>query len=257
MIILSFLGLIIGIISSLLGIGGGAIIVPSFQYLYPTMPITQIITHSLFYIFLACTYTSLRFLKLKAARMEFESKTCAILCVGIVVGSSLGKSLLPYIDPQIIKKLFGYSLLVFALLSILKYFQLKKSTATGNQVRLIALRYHLLLGVVSGFISALTGLGGGIILIPVFTMIYRWSPLRSSFYSNLCISFAGFVGIIRYYLSQSSPSDELQYSIMFILFCGTLFGVPLGINLAQKLSQKFSIILQCLVFLIIGIKTLI
>jgi uncharacterized membrane protein YfcA len=104
------LGLAAGVLSGLIGIGGGIIIVPALVFLFGlTQHQAQGTTLALMVppigILAALTYYNQGYVNLKIA---------AFVCLGFVVGGWLGAKLATSLSNDLLERLFGIALLIVA-----------------------------------------------------------------------------------------------------------------------------------------------
>ena len=114
-LLLLLLGLVAGILSGLIGIGGGIIIVPALVFIFGlTQHQAQGTTLALMVppigILAAWTYYQKGFVDLRIA---------ALVCAGFVIGGLLGAKLATNLSNVILEKIFGVALLLVALKMIL------------------------------------------------------------------------------------------------------------------------------------------
>jgi hypothetical protein len=114
-LLLLLLGLVAGILSGLIGIGGGIIIVPALVFIFGlTQHQAQGTTLALMVppigILAAWTYYQKGFVDLRIA---------ALVCAGFVIGGLLGAKLATNLSNVILEKIFGVALLLIALKMIL------------------------------------------------------------------------------------------------------------------------------------------
>jgi uncharacterized membrane protein YfcA len=105
------LGLIAGILSGLIGIGGGTIIVPALVFLFGfSQHLAQGTTLALLVppigILAAWTYYSQGYVDLHVA---------ALICIGFFLGGLLGAKLATHLSNVILERIFGAALLLIAL----------------------------------------------------------------------------------------------------------------------------------------------
>jgi uncharacterized membrane protein YfcA len=109
------LGLAAGILSGLIGIGGGIIIIPALVFLFGfSQHQAQGTTLALMVppigILAAWTYYTKGFVDLKVA---------AFVCLGFVLGGLLGARLATSLSKEVLEKVFGVALILVALKMIL------------------------------------------------------------------------------------------------------------------------------------------
>ena len=114
-LLLLLLGLVAGILSGLIGIGGGIIIVPALVFIFGlTQHQAQGTTLALMVppigILAAWTYYQKGLVDLRIA---------ALVCAGFVIGGLLGAKLATNLSNVILEKIFGVALLLIALKMIL------------------------------------------------------------------------------------------------------------------------------------------
>jgi uncharacterized membrane protein YfcA len=104
------LGLVAGVLSGLIGIGGGIIIIPALVFLFGfSQHQAQGTTLALMVppigILAALTYYNQGYVNLK---------TAAFVCLGFVVGGWLGAKLATSLSNDLLERLFGLALLIVA-----------------------------------------------------------------------------------------------------------------------------------------------
>ncbi|MGA2315289.1 MAG: sulfite exporter TauE/SafE family protein [Thermodesulfobacteriota bacterium] len=109
------LGLVAGILSGLIGIGGGTIIVPALIFLFGfSQHLAQGTTLALLVppigILAAWTYYKQGYVDLHIA---------ALICIGFFFGGLLGAKLATHLSNVILERIFGVALLLIALKMIL------------------------------------------------------------------------------------------------------------------------------------------
>ena len=109
------LGLAAGILSGLLGIGGGILIVPALVLVFGLSPhLAQGTTLALMVppIGLLAAWTYYK-------QGQVDIKIAALICLGFFFGGLIGAKFAASINPMMLKKLFGFALLIAALKMIL------------------------------------------------------------------------------------------------------------------------------------------
>lgn len=93
--------------------------------------------------------------------------------------------------------------------------------------------YTALIILLSTFIGAITGLGGGIIIKPLLSIVTDFSVIATNFYAALAI-----FSMTLYSLYDSKKNKvEIDYSLATILSIGALIGGVVGSGLVIKLSK--------------------
>lgn len=157
-LIIGFTG---GLLSGLLGVGGGVIFVPLLTYLTKIDFKTNTGISSLAVVFVA-TASSLTYIFNdfnKGFNLVFA---ILVIVTGGIIGGYLGSKLTPKINNKILIRIFSLLLIATAYRMI---FSTSVNTLYENNIFL-----YFLVGFVSGIGSGLLGIGGGIIRIPMLIL---------------------------------------------------------------------------------------
>lgn len=115
-LLLIIIGLIIGLLTGLLGIGGGFIILPALV-LFAGLDMRQAASSTLFIIMLNTLFALI--LELTVFNFQFQISFILELLIMLIIGMLIGIKLLNIIDLKIVRKLFSITLLVLSLLLFL------------------------------------------------------------------------------------------------------------------------------------------
>jgi len=111
-LLLVIIGLVIGLLTGLLGIGGGFIILPALV-LFAGLDMRQAASSTLFIIMLNTLFALI--LELTVFNFQFQISFILELLIMLMIGMLMGIKLLNIIDLKIVKKLFSITLLVLSL----------------------------------------------------------------------------------------------------------------------------------------------
>jgi uncharacterized protein len=248
-VILLLTGVVVGFISSFFGVGGGIVTVPVLFSLFPVLPPQVVIACSLGVIMINSALITYQYVKAgKKLDKRIVIPLAIFMMLGVVIGGKLG-IILP---AQTIKKVFALILVAVALKMIFSKTQMQNK----NDWEVIFNRkFHILMAVTSllgGFISGLTGLGGGAILVPLFIILLKmplgWVPL----YSNAGMALGTMAGVVTYMLyspiemifSESSlrffQVGHVNWGIIAIIVAGAHISTKWGIQASQKISSSLA-----------------
>jgi uncharacterized membrane protein YfcA len=152
------IGSIGGLLSGILGIGGGVVFVPLLTYLTKSDFKTNTGVSSLAVVLVASGSSITYILNDFSDGSNFLFEIL-IIVIGGIVGSYIGSKLTESINTDLLKKIFSILLIASAYRII---FSSSVSSAFQDNVVL-----YFLIGLVSGIGSGLLGIGGGIIRIPM------------------------------------------------------------------------------------------
>lgn len=112
----------------------------------------------------------------------------------------------------------------------------------------------LLLGCLVGLFSGLFGIGGGIILVPAFTILFSQNAMSSEFVMSL----AGGTSLATVSLSSLTSGlrhhskGAVNWSLLWSLLPGTSMGAMIGVQIASLLPMLTIKVLFCVVVCGIG-----
>ena len=110
----------------------------------------------------------------------------------------------------------------------------------------------ILIGIVAGLFSALFGVGGGIIVVPLLLLLSRWRQRPAMATSLAAIGIIAMAGTISYGLH-----GELKPGAAAIVGIPAAFGALAGTALQQRLANRTLSLLFAVLLMGIGVKLLI
>lgn len=248
-------GAIAGIISGLLGVGGGIILVPAFFYVFTALGYQP---DQLMQICVATStgtiiFTSLRSVlahnKRGAVSVELIRQWGPFIAIGSVVGVFAAAALRSH-QLQLIFGCIGVMLALYMLLG-------RKDWRISTELpgRLLSSVYAS--GI--GFFSALMGIGGGSFTVPLLTA-YNVPPHRAVGTSpgfGLLISIPAFITfLLTGWDLEGKPPYTVGYvnlPAVVLIVLTTMLTVPIGVKLAHKLSPaQLRIVFAITIFILAG-----
>ncbi len=106
---------------------------------------------------------------------------------------------------------------------------------------------YVAFGFIAGMVSGLFGVGGGIILVPLFIAFLKYTPHQSVSLSLIAISFPVFiVSLWKHYQAQHWHLEMIKWGALVAV--GMVAGGYFGANISTKLStlalkKSFAILL--------------
>jgi uncharacterized membrane protein YfcA len=243
-LILLAAGAATGFASGLLGIGGGSIMIPVSYWLITAMGISQDLAvkiafgTSLLVILPTAISGSWRHNKQKAVRW----KVALVLGSCALAGALVGATLAAHIPGEILKKGFGGLVLAIALWmgSGVTPKPRREDAEPRENLRLAAA-----CGFPIGMVTGLTGLGGGVLIVPVLVLALNFPIHLAVGTSVASIILASLGGIAGYIVNGLGVSGLLPYSIGYInlpiWLCLAATSIPLaqlGARTAHTLPAK-------------------
>jgi uncharacterized membrane protein YfcA len=110
----------------------------------------------------------------------------------------------------------------------------------------------LAIGLFSGMLGGMVGIGGGIIIVPALIYFLGFPQLNAQGTSLALIMFpVGVLGVVNYY-----KQDHINFNIVFILAIGFVVGSFLGSKFAMNIPQAFLKKSFAMLMIVIAMKML-
>jgi len=228
--ILVLTGAFTGVISGLLGVGGGFIMTP-VQYwllqetgLEPDLAIRVALGTSLFVILLNATSVTLKYHQKRAVLW----KKAVIMGVFGLVSSFAGAEVSSHLSASTLSSIFGFVVILGAFRTYLTPSISEKNKISSNPGT------YILAGTSIGFFSGLLGIGGGVLGIPIMLIFLNFDMRKAIGTSAAVIIFTSFGGSIGYIINGWGHPGLPPYSLGYInLIDWFLLAVP-GFLAARK-----------------------
>ena len=223
---LILLGLAAGILGSMLGLGGGIVMVPVLTFL-GVSPATAA-SNSLFAALSNAVASTISYSKQKRIVISLGLKLGLLSIPGTILGAIISTD----VTPSIFKILFGLILIASA-----AYIFLRKKLESKEK----SLSYQMMVFVIgasffAGIISAFFGIGGGIIFVPLMVVGMGMMMKNAAPTSQLILLFSSLSGVIVH--SVLGHPDFTQAGLLAIgSFIGGLVGARLSIDIKERYLQ--------------------
>ncbi|MCS6896304.1 MAG: sulfite exporter TauE/SafE family protein [Bacteroidia bacterium] len=218
-------GLFAGFISGLVGVGGGTIIIPilvlGLGYSQHEAQGTALMAFA-FPIFAAATWNYYRF-----GRVRW--RLAIGMSIALAITSYLAAQWVQSIDSQKLKQIFGVFLVIMAVYVFWKSFHpIEAKPAPQSPKREFVI--GLIVGALTGIIKGLTGLGGGVIIVPLLLLLAKIDQHTAQGTSLLTMTLpVAFMAAIPYWQHGH---------VRWMLVWGLLGGILIGSFLSSKWAQK-------------------
>lgn len=230
----------IGLVMGTTGSGGSAMAVPIFSYLF-LMDTHSTTAHSLFVVGMSASAGVL--LNLRKQRVDWQLamhfSIPMILCVFVVrrfLLPSIPQELFRMSSPHLIITRDLAIMLLFGVLMIIAAILTLKEGKTKSPISPDAGRFHFsvpLFGIGIGFITGITGIGGGFLIVPVL-VAFLGLPIKKAIATSLMIvalkSFTGFLG--------DMGSIEIDWMLLLSFTAISMTGMTIGIQSSQFIAEK-------------------
>lgn len=238
-------GLAAGTVAGLFGVGGGIMFTPVLFILFSASgienPSVWAIGTSLFCTFTASLSSSIQ---QRSGKNFFWWQGIAVGLSG-TVGIYAGKQIVtsPFYSDDLFVLIFSILLIFVAVL----FFKGEKSDPEPTiSQHTMNIPKAFGAGSFGGFIAALAGVGGGIVLVPVMNIAYKLNLKKAVSISSLAIVLISFSGWIQYALFAGHPEGLTPYTVGYVdfgsglpLVIGAFAGGFAGVRIGHRASQSF------------------
>lgn len=218
-----------GTLGSMLGVGGGIIMVPALTFM--GLQHAEAAATSLF----AVTSTSVSSTVAYSRQKRIDYRRAVQLAIAAVPGAVLGVFISKGISDSEFKLYFGILLMAAGMYVMFKSSILKeKRQQSMSAVQHIAV-FAITFG--AGIISSLFGVGGGTIFVPVMLLIYRMTMHRAAATSQMALMITSFAGIFTHAL-VGNPNYLYAVALSAGAFVGAQIGARWSKNTKETLLRK-------------------
>lgn len=252
------LGFLVGWYGTLVGAGGGSVLVPLLLILLPDRDPAAITSMSLAVVFFNAYAGTISYVRM--GRVDFRAGT--LFTVASLPGAVLGTLLVHEMHRGLFDPLFGCLLLAigaYLFSDPIGSYGTEELTPGSDESD----RRTLIGSVGSAYIavlSSLLGIGGGIIHVPFLIRLLRMPPHTATATSHFVLTFMALAATITHILLGEFQNDpETGASVLpqtMFLAVGVMMGAPLGATLSTKLKGSMIVRLLALALCFVGIRLL-
>jgi uncharacterized protein len=262
-ILLPVLGFTVGTIGTMVGAGGGFILVPALLLLYPMLDPETITGVSLVIVFCNASSGSIAY----AYQRTIDYRSALIFAIAAAPGSIIGALVTSHIPRKSFDFLFGMALIGISIYLAISGKKTTESALTARKHPARKLvdrlgRTHIIsynrslgagLSVVVGFISSLLGIGGGVIHVPIMVRILKFPVHVAAATSHLVLAISALLGAsIHLFKGDLVPA----YTQLLWLAPTVIIGAQFGAYLSTKLKESWIIKVLAIGLLSLGVRLL-
>jgi len=247
------IGLVVGTYGTIIGAGGGFIIVPLLVLLFPQDGPSMITAASLAVIFVNATSGTIAYARMK----RISYRTGILFATATIPGALVGSWLTHFIPRRIFGLIFGSLLVAVAVFLAITRGRGKRAEtgkdALKGTVRHISLvdaegkthelAYRPVLGVILslfiGCFSSLVGIGGGLIHVPVLTTLFAFPMHIATATSHFILVFTSLAGVVEHIIDHTWPTHLLRDLCLAV---GVVVGAQLGALLSRRISSRWIVV---------------
>lgn len=245
MLVLILSGLIIGVFGSVVGVGGGFLLTPVLMLMYPKMPAQTITSISMLVVSLNTISSSLAYSRLK----RIDYKAGVVFVISALPGIVIGTIITSHISRSAFDLIFCAILLALAVFLLADPY---KSVSAGKRRHLLSrmitdtngvsynyklhIRRGVLLSLIIGFISGLTGIGGGIFQVPGMVLLLHFPVHIATATSHFVLAFNASTSTLIHLFHGDFLSS---WFVPLFLAPGIIIGSQVGARYSGKINQVF------------------
>jgi len=266
-ILLVLAGFIIGTFGTLIGAGGGFILVPLLLLFYPELPPETVTAISMAVVAVNAISGTVAYAK--SGRIDY--KAGILFALFTIPGSILGVYSVKYIPIQSFNLIFGILMIVLSAYLFYKSSQkvnpkvLQDRSDSGLTHRILTdkqgVQYEysykqslgIVISILVGYLSPLLGIGGGIIHVPAMVNWLQFPVYIATATSHFILSVMATVSVIVHFLDGHYNNPEIVKMIL-LLCLGVVPGAQLGAYLSHKIKGKTIIKVLACCLILVGIR---
>ncbi len=233
------LGFAAGILGSIIGLGGGIIIVPVLTFL--GFPPALTASNSIFAVFSNAVASSISYAKQRRIEYSIGLKLGILSIPGTIIGALVSSE----ITPQFFKILFALILISASIYIFSKRKIEPKNYNLSKQIMILAIGASFFAGIISG----LFGVGGGIIFVPLMVVAMGLSMKNAAPTSQFILLFASASALITHTLL--GHPDFYQ---ALLLSAGAFVGGLVGARISLEIKENALKILISVVMIAVAVK---
>lgn len=244
-ILISLAGCFAGLLSGIIGVGGGVVVVPVLYYVLTgsgfsiDTSLHVAIGSSLATVAITQFRSALGHMKLGSFNKVIWQKWALPISVGALAGSVVAGFIAGFLLA------FIFAIGMFLIACIMAY-RAKFGLSHQHKPRLTLESLALYpIAFLSGAFSAITGVGGGTFNVSALTLIFRVNIREAIGVSSALGTLIGLCGAMVFVLTGWGEANNIPYSLGFVNLPSVLLVIsfsiltaPLGVKLSRRMQQE-------------------
>ncbi len=252
MLWLSLLGLVVGCIGTLVGAGGGFILMPILALLYPDEPPATLASISLAVVFFNALSGSIGY-----ARQKLIDYRAGLLFLAAgIPGAIIGALITSHIPRATFDIILGITLILIAL-AILAFGTIRPHSSTSDHNSPTAppnrRGFGAAISFFVGIISSLLGIGGGIIHVPAMVYLLKFPVHIAAATSHFVLAGTSLAGTIAH-LTGGEYTHGFRRTAALAL--GAVIGAQIGARLAKRTPPTWIMRGLAVALILVGLRVI-
>lgn len=241
------IGLSVGTLGTLIGAGGGFLLVPLLLFLMPERSPSEITAISLFAVTCNAASGSIAY----ARRGQIHWRSALLFTAVSLPGAWFGSHLVRWIDPRIFQIIFCALLTLMGL-----YLLFKKARKTEKHPHLHNLSTNqyvtgALISIGVSLLASFLGIGGGIVHVPLLSEALGYPVHLAAGTSHFILAASSFVATLQHGLSGDLPLHE---PFLLTLALGLVLGAQIGAHLSRRIQGYLILRILGLALLTVAVR---
>lgn len=247
-------GLAIGLLGTLIGAGGGFLIVPLLLFAYPRESPAVVTSISLAVIGLNALSGSAAY----AVQRRIHYRSGLVFALASMPGAAIGAWLALALPRRLFDRAFGVALIAVG--AYLFWARLRAPASRGAHAEVtaaefrpgpVALRRGALLSLAVGLLSSLLGIGGGVVHVPALVGLLGYPVHVATATSHFILAISAAVGT-GVHLCTGAFHHGVRRTV--ILGLGVMVGAPLGARLSRHVRDAWILRTLAVALVLVGVR---
>lgn len=239
--VIAAVGVLAGLLAGMFGVGGGILIVPG---LVMGAGMTQRLAHGT--SLAAVVPISIASLITYTVNDNVDWNVGIWLAIGAIAGAVIGTKLLDVLPHRTLGLLFAFILLASAVRLFIA------TDADGRSAMTVAMALSLvLIGLVTGILAGLLGVGGGIVMVPAMILLFNVPPAVAKGTSAFVIIPTAIMGTWR---NRAKRNTHLKAAL--VIGVAGIVTAAIGGVIADKMSDDVSNVLFASLLTVVAVRLL-
>ncbi|MFD1039653.1 sulfite exporter TauE/SafE family protein [Virgibacillus byunsanensis] len=262
-VICVLIGIVTAFVGSLVGLGGGVILVPTMLFLYQYTELFSWATPQTIVgiSLIAMVFTALSSTIYYSRNGRVDYKTGLLFLTGSIPGGFIGSWLNQYVSTDDFSLYFGFLMIVLSLLFLIRRKTAMKGITETNKsfqtfhidgktyYYTVAIWQAFSLSLVVGMLSGLFGIGGGSVIVPAMILLFG-IPAHIATATSMFMIF--FVSMVSAGTHIALGHIAWEYALFFIP--GAYIGGTIGAKANQLFQGKTLERILRILLIVIGIR---
>lgn len=241
------LGFAIGLYGTLVGAGGGSVLIPVLLLMFPEESPAALTSMSLAVVFFNAYSGTIAYMRM--GRIDYFAGT--VFTVAGVPGAVLGALLVHEVPRALFDPAFGLLLTGIGAMLVANPLGGMRADDGAREMSASRMRTGAIGSAYIAVLSSLLGIGGGIIHVPFLIRVLRMPPHFATATSHFVLTFMALTAtVVHVVLGEFSTGIDRT----LCLAVGVMMGAPLGAALSLKIRGSIIVRMLAIALCLVGLR---